>query len=228
MSEWWSYRPHDFLMFSPPIYWRLFEAQNRAWWPLQALLAVAAVALVAAAWRAADGAAAVWWRRLAVFGLAGSWLLSAWDFLVERYAPILWLADNLAWGFVLQAAGLVLLAVWAPHLGASRNERTGLAIACVLVVCYPLTAVLGGRPWAHAETWGLAPDPTALVSLAWLLAQQGRNATTRAVLRALWILPLAWCAFSAATLAVMGSWQAVWVGGVALLLVGLALRRQST
>jgi membrane associated rhomboid family serine protease len=67
-----------------------------------------------------------------------------------------------------------------------------------------------------------------LVSLAWLLAQQGRNATTRAVLRALWILPLAWCAFSAATLAVMGSWQAAWVGGVALLLVGLALRRQST
>ena len=41
MSEWWSYRPADFLMFSPRIYWRLFASINEAFWPAQpALLAV--------------------------------------------------------------------------------------------------------------------------------------------------------------------------------------------
>ena len=28
MSEWWSYRPSDFLMFSPTAYWRLVQRYN--------------------------------------------------------------------------------------------------------------------------------------------------------------------------------------------------------
>jgi hypothetical protein len=28
MSEWWTYRPEDFLLFSPRVYWRMFELQN--------------------------------------------------------------------------------------------------------------------------------------------------------------------------------------------------------
>ena len=28
MSEWWTYRPSDFLLFSARTYWRLFELHN--------------------------------------------------------------------------------------------------------------------------------------------------------------------------------------------------------
>ena len=39
MSEWWTYRPEDFLLFSPRVYWRMFELHNAALWPLQLLVA---------------------------------------------------------------------------------------------------------------------------------------------------------------------------------------------
>ena len=35
MSEWWTYRPSDFLLFSPRTYHRLFELYNREIWPAQ-------------------------------------------------------------------------------------------------------------------------------------------------------------------------------------------------
>lgn len=34
MTEWWTYRPEDFLLFSARTYWRLFELHNAALWPL--------------------------------------------------------------------------------------------------------------------------------------------------------------------------------------------------
>ena len=34
MSEWWTYAPSDFLMFSPRVYYRLFEFYNRSFWPV--------------------------------------------------------------------------------------------------------------------------------------------------------------------------------------------------
>ena len=40
-AEWWTYHPSNFLMFSPRIYWRLFESINAAYGPAAwALLAL--------------------------------------------------------------------------------------------------------------------------------------------------------------------------------------------
>ena len=33
MSEWWTYRPSDFLLFAPRTYYRLFELYNAEIWP---------------------------------------------------------------------------------------------------------------------------------------------------------------------------------------------------
>ena len=49
MSEWWTYRPSDFLMFSPRIYWRLFASINESFWPAQPVLIVAGLAWLARA-----------------------------------------------------------------------------------------------------------------------------------------------------------------------------------
>jgi hypothetical protein len=46
MSEWWTYRPEDFLLFSPRVYWRMFELHNTALWPLHVLALAAGLIIV--------------------------------------------------------------------------------------------------------------------------------------------------------------------------------------
>jgi hypothetical protein len=47
MQEWWSYRPGDFLLFSPRTYWRLFQLTNEALWPLQIPVLLIGAAILA-------------------------------------------------------------------------------------------------------------------------------------------------------------------------------------
>lgn len=51
MTEWWTYRLSDFLMFSPRTYWRLVEQYNRELWPAHALLVLLGAAALLCAWR---------------------------------------------------------------------------------------------------------------------------------------------------------------------------------
>ncbi len=185
MSEWWTYRLSDFLLFAPRTYWRQFELMNAQWWPLQPLLLTAGGLIALALWR---GSAPV--RRLGALGLALAWALSAWAFLWQRYAGIHWLAPWFAAAFGLQALLLAALA-WRAAPAPSR-----LAALWVLgaVPLYPLLGRLAGRPWVQAEVFALAPDPSAIAGFALLLGQRTRWALPA------WPIPLAWCALSGATL----------------------------
>ena len=50
MSEWWTYRLSDFLLFSPRTYFRLFVLYNTDFWPLHlAALGLGGALCVAAA-----------------------------------------------------------------------------------------------------------------------------------------------------------------------------------
>lgn len=215
MSEWWSYRPSDFLMFSPRTYWRLFELVNEAAWPLQPLLLLAGLAGVAALVRGRH------WPALGA-GLSAAWVLTAVLFVQQRYLPINWAA-----AFALPAIGLLVLLLpllgWRARQGVARGpwvRRVALVLALWALLLHPLLAPLAGRPWAQAELTGLAPDPTALFTLALLLALPRAPGLGWRVLTALaWAVPLAWCAFSAFMLATMASAQA----GVLLLGAAAAL-----
>ena len=55
MSEWWTYRLSDFLMFAPRTYHRLFELHNAEVWPLQIVTIAAGLAALWLAWRGAGG-----------------------------------------------------------------------------------------------------------------------------------------------------------------------------
>src|SRR3982074_3146188 len=46
MSEWWTYRPEDFLLFSPRVYWRMFELHNAGLWAPQVLALAAGLILI--------------------------------------------------------------------------------------------------------------------------------------------------------------------------------------
>ena len=228
VSEWWSYRPSDFLMFSPRIYWRLFESLNAAVWPAQVVLVGVALAWVGGFVRGARGRGDAGLRiAAAALALALCWLFVAWAFLWQRYAPINWAASGFAAAFVLQALGLLALAGMGGVQATVVRSRHGAGIALLLwaLLGHPLLAWAAGRPWQQAEVFGLTPDATALGTLGWLLLLEDTRAASRRLMRCLWVLPLLWCMLSAATLWTMGSVQAaVLLAGVVLALAAV-LRR---
>lgn len=182
MTEWWTYRLSDFLLFAPRTYWRQFELLNQQVWPGPAALLLGGLALIAAL-AAGSGR----WQQAASVAVALLWVWVAWAFHLQRYAGIHWLAPWFAAAFVLQA---VLLAASRP---AGPRWLPGLAWLAVAVIVYPCLGLWSGRPWSQAEVFGLAPDPTVIGTFGLLLGTRQRRWWT-------WPIPLAWCAVSGATL----------------------------
>jgi Family of unknown function (DUF6064) len=204
----WSYRLSDFLLFSPRVYWRMFELHNAALWPLPlAMLALGAAMLALAILRPHR------YGRLIAILLGILWAWTGWSFLWERYATINWAAAYAALLFALEA---LLLLVAGGVLNRLSFDQHGLrrimsVLLVVLALAYPVLAPLFGRPWQAAEIFGVAPDPTAIATLGLLLLARG----TWAIL--LRLVPLLWCLASAATLWAMNDPQA-WIPLVAAVL----------
>jgi hypothetical protein len=224
VSEWWTYRPADLLMFAPRTYWRLFELHNEALWPAQALTALAALIMAGGLWQRRVSAV-----RAGLALLAACWALVAWTFFWQRYAPINAAAGAFAIAFAVQAGGLLAL---VPALDARTSSLTGprwagLALLGWALVAHPCLASISGRPWSQAEFFGLAPDPTAIGTLGVLLLVSSQRRWVRFLLTVLWFLALSWCAVSAATLWTMGSSQG-WVSAAgAVLALAMKLRRRA-
>jgi hypothetical protein len=248
MSEWWTYRLSDFLLFSPDTYRRLFELYNAAVWPAHvAALLLGLLALVLASRldlpdnrrKGSKGRAGA---ILAILSLCWGWV--AWVFHLGHYQTINWAAAGFAGAFGLQALLLAACAGIAsrtqpgsrprpegePSLGRGtvcrRRRRIGLSLTLLALFALPGLDLLLGRPWMQSALFGLAPDPTALATLGLLLMLPGGG---RAVL---WPLPLAWCAISGATLWAMNAPEAPLLPAAAacalaarLLCVGRPMRR---
>lgn len=198
MAEGTAYGLSDLLLFSPRVYYRLFELQNQALWPVQILtmfLGLAGMWLLVRPVRQG--------HRLLPAVLGGLWLWIAWAFFWERYAAINWAAAYVAPLFALQGLALLCVAVTRQglerELSSSVPALAGLALTAFALVGYPWLAPLMGRSWLAAEMFGIAPDPTAVGTLAVL-------ATTRGRFR--WLLfsiPVLLCAISGLTLWTMAA-----------------------
>lgn len=194
MQAWLSYRPADFLLFSPRTYWRLFELENAALWPLPLIALLLGLALPILLLRrqpATDRAAALL--------LAAAWAWVGWSFLWQRYAAVNWAAAYLAPLFGLQALLFVWLAVRREGLrlreDLDRQAAAGFALIGYALLLHPLTALIAGRPLAGAEVFGIAPDPTAILTLGIALLQPPGGAR-----RLLFLVPSLWLVASTATL----------------------------
>jgi hypothetical protein len=150
--------------------------------------------------------------------LAAAWLWVAVAFHLQRFASINWAAVYYAGAFVVQATLVIWFGVIQGRLGSGCvrqfRSRAGLGLF-LFALAYPLLALALGRPWAQAEVFGVAPDPTVLATLGFLLMANGR---------APWVLlvvPLLWCVLSGATLWTMKSPEALLLPSAALLVVGL-------
>ncbi len=219
MSEWWSYSLRDLLLFSPRTYYRLFELYNLELWPLQIFfLAFGAVIFIP------------WQRRSALAGrilallLALCWLWVAWAYHWQRYAQINWAAHYYAPAFALEAVLLLWLGVVRNRFGFAATgtvqQRAALVLFVLAWLGYPLLAYLQGRGWAQAEVFGMAPDPTALATLAILLLCGARQ------LWWLFPLPVVWCVISGASLWTMEAPDFFIAPLLALLAIALALANE--
>ncbi|GLK80884.1 DUF6064 family protein [Methylopila turkensis] len=220
MSEWWTYRPSDFLLFSPRVYERLIEAHNAALWPFQPVGVLLGLILLVAVWRGRDGEARL---ALAGLGVIAAWV--GWSFLGQRYAAINWAAGYAEVGFAVEAVALVAAGVVlrAPLATSNALRRaTAILLIAVAVVAYPLLSSLGDRSLASAETFAFMPEPTAIATLGALATLRRRLAL------ALGLVPLAWCLYAGMTLWTLGdAVAAAPLGAAALFLATLALGGRS-
>jgi hypothetical protein len=198
MSEWWTYRLEDFLLFSPRVYWRMFELQNAQYWPLHLLMLALGGVILFLAFRQPRRH-----DRLIGLILAALWVFVGWSFLWQRYMAINWAIVYVAPMFAVQA---LLIAATSGMTVFGRQDiagRAGLLIAAFGLVFYPLLPALFGRPWTNAEVFGIAPDPTAIATLGFLLAASGR------MVLLLFPVPLIWLLLSGVTLDTMGDRQSL-------------------
>ena len=222
MSEWLSYAPQDFLLFSPRVYYRLIELHNEALWPLQLAALALGLLVLFAALRGGPAAS-----RLAFAILGALWIWVAWSYLWERYASINWAVAYAAPLFAAQGLALI----WggaireklrlAPVMGLISVATT--VLLATAVIAYPLLAPLAGRPWTAAETFGIFPEPTALATLA-VLAGVSRGGPL------LMIIPLLWCAPASQVLWLLGSpdFFVLAAAALAAVLLGVMRRRGET
>jgi hypothetical protein len=191
MSEWWTYRPHDLLMYSARAYYGLFALENARLWPWQpvaVLLGIFALLLLRRG-TARD-------RRYAIMLLSVAWSAVAGLFFVKEYSTIHTFATGFAIAFVVQA--LLLLFAGSrrePDAPAATGVRSriGATLMGIALVGYPFTAPLLGRPWAQAELFGLAPDPTVAFTFGALLLWP-------AAAWYMWIVPIVWTIYNGMTI----------------------------
>ena len=219
MTEWWTYRIDSFLLFSARTYQRLIESTNTDVWPLQMVTLMAGMGLLLWLGRPHSQRR----DRVVFVLLALAWAWVAWDFLHRRFATINWAADYAALLFALQAVALL----WVGVSRGGRVRRRKLSptdpVAILLIVLgvivYPLLAPMLGRPWVQAEVFGVAPDPTVITTLGFLLLAEPPR-------RLLIVVPVFWCLFHGALLWGLRAGQAWVPPAVALLAVACLLWRR--
>ena len=147
MSEWWSYRLSDFLLFSPDVYHRLIEQYLRDVWPARILWTLAGIGLLLALARPGRKPPG----RVLIGVVAAGWLWVALAFHLQRYATINWAATWFAGGFVLEAVLLCLTGVAGTiRLDGPPGPGRGLGLGLLgyAVVAQPLVDRLARGSWA--------------------------------------------------------------------------------
>lgn len=229
MSEWWTYRPSDFLLFSARTYYRLFELYNADLWPAPLLTLGLGVGCWIALWQER-----AWAQRTAAALLAIAWIWIAWAFHWQRFASVNWAATWYAAAFAIEG---LMLAAWAvvgaptrPSPRRDGRRRIGLALWALALGVHPVIGVLLGRSWPQAEIFGLAPDPTVLTSLGFLLLVTPARGPGPAALAwlawLLWPIPLLWCATTGITLATMQAADSWLMPAAAVLALLIAWRNR--
>ncbi len=195
MQTWSGYSLSDFLLFSPRVYERLFVLLNQDLWPAQAAFIATGLAIFLLVLRRHTLA-----LPLGLLALSFAWANVTIVFFLGRYQAINWLGTYLAPFAMVQAAGLLLLAIATWRRGVLLRPMPHVALWLALIplllglLAYPAVAVLSGRGIEAGQVIATGADPTAVATLGLLAFVPSR-------LRWLgMIIPAAWCGFTGLTL----------------------------
>jgi len=164
-----SYSLHDLLIFSPDSFFKLFELSNKALWPFHiplVLLAVVAVFLLYKGHRYAPRFILMW---LAFFWcFVGYWYFSQFYKQINTYAHIG------SYLFYAEAGLLMLYAVFSNHDVQAQEKKWQRLIGGVFILygflIHPILSILmWGQPLIRLELFSIAPDPTAISTIGFLL-----------------------------------------------------------
>jgi hypothetical protein len=217
MSDWLTYTPETFLMFSERTYRRLFEMHNAALWPAHFATLLAGAAILVLVFRRGAG------RTVAVM-FAATWLFVAIAWFWMRFSTIHTGGRMMAGAFAVEAVALLWFGAVRSRIEIARPAGAvawcGVAVFAYEILLHPALGRALGRPWTQSEVFGLAPDPTVIATIGALLV-------ARRAPWFLWVIPVCWCLFSGLTLWAMhtpDAWlpPAIAIGGLAL---AVALRR---
>lgn len=175
------------LPFTADILFSSFEQYNRSVWPLPplaCLLALAALLLTLRPLPFGD--------RLIAIGLAAGWLWTGIHFQILYFARFDFVAP--AYGGLFIVEGLLLIRAGLLRRPADFRFRPdlsgwiGLVLAVVAIAVLPLVDGLAGDGWQSVRVVGLAPGPTAVLTLGLLLLGERRAPVHLAVIPLLWTL----------------------------------------
>jgi hypothetical protein len=212
MGDLATYSLNDFVPFTPEVYFRLFTRLNEAVWPAHLAAVLVAGVIV---WSAVRGRG----RTVGIL-LAICWGWVGWIYHFELYASLNWAGTYSGWAFLVQSALLVAYGV-AGRLDRHGDgppdgpSRVALALATFGLVMVPLFGPLSGRGWGGLQIFGVAPDPTALATLGFVLTAE----------RTRWLLvviPVVWCLWSGATGWVVGDPSGLMAAGASVLALVVA------
>lgn len=204
IEDWTSYRVADFIPFTAEVYFRLLERMGETFWPLHLLTVAMGLLIVLLALNGRG--------RVACVLLAGFWAWVGVTFLMQRYAQLNWAGEYFAWGFLAQAALLVLIALSGRGSASAGRPAgvsgwVGLTLGLAGVLAYPVIAPLAGFGWLQAETFGIHPDPTAVATIG--IALVAFDGAWRWLA---FVVPGLWCLISILTLQVLDApWAMVLV-----------------
>ena len=96
------------------------------------------------------------------------------QFFYQLYLQINLAASWFAMAFAIEALLLIALGIGIEKKPDHNTPMLWLFVYAMLI--HPLTGLLSGRNWQGTEIFGLAPDPTALATLAILSGSTGIRA----------------------------------------------------
>lgn len=212
MGDLATYSLNDFIPFTPEVYFRLFMRLNEAVWPAHLAAALVAGLIV---WSTIRGRG----RTVGIL-LAICWGWVGWVYHFELYANLNWAGTYSGWAFVVQSVLLMAYGVAGrldrPGEGALDGpSRMALALAVFALVIFPFFSPLNGRGWGGLRVFGIAPAPTALATLGFVLTAD----QTRWLLV---VIPVLWCLWSGATGWVVGDPSGLIAAGAAVLALAVA------
>ena len=197
-----SYSLRDLLIFSPESYFKLFELSNKALWPFHivfGLLAIAALVLLYKRQRLTSQLIFIW------LGLV--WAFVAYWYFIIYYSQITPYAHTMSYVFWAESCLLFITAFYASHepintsvVSSSLSITSkklykkwqllmggGLIFYGLLI--HPIVSVsIWDQSLSRLELFSVAPDPTAIVTIGFILLLPVRGYLLLIAIPCLWLL----------------------------------------